>query len=319
MVGLAGGCSREPAPQPVPSATVSAAAAATKPKPKPVSSPAPSPQPLLFLPTSAYHASVAIDDEAVYVLTPTAVHRIVVGQRTESFPRELEGGALMTPQGLVYWSKGTLFEAPKGPGEPRKLAVLSRAPQRLAAARERLAWIDVAAGHFSIQTLEAGQAREVYASRVALDAIAMLGDEVCFVERLSAKGWRIGCVDAGARSEAPRFTPEKRGRSPAGLIAFGDALYFQDASGYKVMELSRDLRHERTLARDLVCSPLAVWEQVYCAQVEGLVEVSGTSGPPRLLAPNGRGLITSIAASPTAVAWISDAGPDQLTVKFLAR
>jgi len=260
-----------------------------------------------------------MDDEAVYVITPTAVHRIVVGRSTESFPREFGSGALLTPRGFVYWSKGALFEAPKGPGEARKLASLPRAPQRFAAARERLAWIDVAAGHFSIQTLEAEQPRTLYGSPSALDAIAMLGDDVCFVERRSAKSWRIGCVGGRGQAEQPRFTAERRGRSPAGLVAFGDALYFQDAGGYKVVELSGDLQHERTLARDLVCSPLAVWEQVYCAQVEGLVEVSGTSRSPRLLAPNGRGLITSIAASPTAVAWISDAGADQLTVKLLAR
>jgi len=260
-----------------------------------------------------------MDDEAVYVITPTAVHRIVVGQRTESFARELGNGALMTPGGFVYWSQGALFEAPKGSGEARKLGALPRAPQRFAVARERLAWIDVAAGHFSIQALEADQPRAVYGSPSALDAIAMLGDDVCFVERLSAKGWRIGCVGVGTHTGAPRFTAEKRGRSPAGLVAFGDALYFQDASGYKVVELSQDLRHERTLARDLVCSPLAVWEQVYCAQVEGLVEVSGTGRPPRLLAANARGLITAVAASPSAVAWISDAGPEGLTVSWLKR
>lgn len=258
-----------------------------------------------------------MDDEAVYVLTPTAVHRIVVGQSTESFPRELASGALMTPRGFVYWSKGALFEAPKGSGEARKLGALPRAPQRFAAAGEHLVWIDAAAGHFSVQALEADQPRELYASPSALDAIAVLGDDACFVERLSAKGWRIGCVGVGARAGRPRFTAERRGRSPAGLIAFGDSLYFQDASGYKVVELSQDLRHERTLARDLVCSPLAVSEHVYCAQVEGLVEVSGAGRPPRLLAANARGLITSIAASSSAVAWISDAGPEGLTVRWL--
>lgn len=257
-----------------------------------------------------------MDDEAIYVLTATAVHRIVVGRRTETFPRELGSGAVLTSHGIAYWSNGKLFEAPKAGGDPRVLSNVPRAPQRLAASRERIAWIDSEAGRFSIQSLVADKPRELYAASGALDALAMLGDDVFFVERRSPKIWRLGRI--AAQGGEPRFAATKSGRSPGQLVTFGDSLYFQDPSGYKVLELSRDLGHERTLARDVVCSPLAVWEQVYCAQVEGVVEVAG-GGPPRLLAPNARGLITAMAANSTAIAWLSDAGPDQLTVKLLAR
>lgn len=258
-----------------------------------------------------------MDEEAVYVLTSTAVHRIIVGRSTESFPRELGAGAVMTAQGFVFWSQGALFEAPKGSGDPRVLGVVPRQPQRLAASHERVAWIDAESGKFSIQTLEAGNSRVLYAAAGAIDAITMLGDDVFFSERLSAKSWRIGRVRAPGG--APRFAGEKRGRSPSQLVAFGDALYFQDPSGYQVLELSRDFERERTLARDLVCSPLAVWEQVYCGQVEGLVEVPRAGRPPRLVASNARGLITAIAANSSAIAWLSDAGPEQLTLKLLGR
>ena len=285
--------------------------------------PAPTtPRPLLFLPTSAYQASIAIDDEAVYVLAPTAVHRIVVGKSTESFPRELGSVVATSAEGFVYWSGGKFFEAPKASGDPRELGAVPHRPQRLAAARDRLVWIDEAAGKFSLHTLEAARPRQLYASPGALDALALLGDDAYFVERLSPKSWRIGRAAIGSlalRGHDVRYTPEQRGRSPSQLAAFGDALYFQDPSGYQVIELSRDLERERTLAKDLVCSPLAVWEQVYCAQVEGLVEVRGKGRPARLLAPNSRGLITALAASPKAIAWLSDAGENQLTVKWLAR
>lgn len=261
-----------------------------------------------------------MDDEAVYVLTESAVHRILVGKSTQTFRRELGAGAVLTGHGIAFWSKGKLFEAPKGGGDARELGEVPRPPQRLAASRDHLAWIDATETRkFSIHTFDMSQPRQLYASPGALDALAMLDDDVFFVERLSAKSWRIGRIPAAVGERArPRFTSEKRGRSPAQLVAFGDALYFQDPSGYKVMELSRDLEHERVLARDVVCSPLAVWERVYCAQVEGLVEVAG-GRQPRLLAPNARGFITAVAASPSAIAWLSDAGPNELTVKMLPR
>lgn len=313
LFALTGSCrSREAAPSAsaTPSAVVPAPAVSRRPAPA-------GPQSLLFLPTSAYQASIAMDDDAVYVLTGTAVHRIVVGQTTVSFPRELGSAAVLTSHGIAFWSKGKLFEAPKTAGEPRVLGSVPRSPQRLAASGERLAWIDSAAGKLSVQTLDVDQPRQLYAAAGALDAIAMLGDDVFFVERLSPTAWHIGRV--GVQGGEPSFTAEKRGRSPSQLVGFGDALHFQDPSGYRVLELSRGLGHERVLARDLVCSPLAVWEQVYCAQVEGLVQVPGGGRPPRLLAPNARGLITAMAANSSAIAWISDAGPDQLTVKLLTR
>lgn len=255
-----------------------------------------------------------MDDEAVYVLTPSAVHRIVVGRTTDTFARPLGSVATLTTHGIAYWSKGELLEAPKTGGEPRVLGSVPRAPQRLAAERDRVVWIDSEAGKHSLQTLDAREPRALYVATGALDALAIAGADVFFVERLSAKDWRIGRI--ALHGGAPRFTRERRGRTPGQLVAFGDALYFQDPSGYRVLELSRDLEDERLMARDVVCSPLAVWERVYCAQVEGLVEVaSGRS--PRLLAPNTRGLITAMTANSTGIAWISDAGPDQLTVKLL--
>ena len=128
---------------------------------------------------------------------------------------------------------------------------------------------------------------------------------------------RLGSVTT--RGGKPRFTQSKRGRSPAQLAAFGDAVYYQDPSGFRVVELSRDLARERTLTRNLVCSPLAVWDRVYCAQVEGLVEVPRDERRPRMLAANARGLITKVAANASAVAWLTEAGADQLTLRLLPR
>jgi hypothetical protein len=62
-----------------------------------------------------------------------------------------------------------------------------------------------------------------------------------------------------------------------------------------------------------------VSERVYCAQVDGLVEVFDDGRPPRPLVANRGELITALAANSRSIAWLSDVGPDQLVVKTLPR
>jgi hypothetical protein len=273
---------------------------------------------LLSLPYSAYQALIAMDDEAVYVLTSTAAYRIVVGEATQTVPLDLGFGATITAHTFLFWSEGAIWEAPKRGGKAERLGVVPHRPQTLVASGSRFAWVDLSEGdQFTIQALQQQETRIVYSSPGRIDTSTMVDDEVFFVERVATSAWHLGRVRTSGGN--PTFTSMKRGRTPAMLAAFGDHIYYQDVNALKVVRLSRDFQSEETLAEDLVCSPLAVWERVYCAQVEGLVEVFGKDRPPRALAANHRELITAIAANSRSIAWLSDAGPDQLTVKLLPR
>ena len=307
--------------KPVARSTPSAAASASSAAPSPsgtAARAAPEPTSLLFLPTSAYRASLALDDEAIYVLTEKAVHRIVVGGATEEVPLELGFSATATTHSFIFWSEGAIWEISKRGGKPERLARVPHQPQRLVSSDTRFAWVDRSeTGQFTIQAIQNEAPRVLHTSAGQIDAVTMADDVVVFVERMAPASWRLGRVRTTGGK--PAFAAEHRGRTPAMLATFGSSVYYQDVNGLKVVELSLDLQRERVLAEDFVCSPLAVWESVYCCQVEGLFEVFGDGRAPRPLTPNARQLITKIAADSKRIVWLSDVGADQLAVRMLPR
>lgn len=119
--------------------------------------------------------------------------------------------------------------------------------------------------------------------------------------------------------EAERPEPPRRAarRAPAILRLLDHDIYYYDGNGREVRRLSPDLREEEVLVSDFVCSPLAVADRVYCANVEGIFElVSG--GRPRPLVTLGLGAtVCDLAADGRRLFWIADAGPDRLTVKAI--
>jgi len=115
---------------------------------------------------------------------------------------------------------------------------------------------------------------------------------------------------------APAFTPARRGRSPSMLVGHRDIFYY-DGNHREVRRLSPDLRHDETLVADFICSPLAVGEHVYCANVEGIFELV-PEGRPRPLMKRGGGPVTELAANAHYLFWIEDAGADKLIVQTLA-
>jgi len=319
VAALMGGCRCDKPKATPPTLSASSAVARTAPAPRSSNAAADEPKVLLSLPFSAYQATIAIDEEAVYVLTNAALHRIVVGKTTEQFPLDLGFGATSSAHSILFWSEGAIWEVPKQGGKAVRAGSVPHRPQTLVASANRFAWLDRSeTGEFTIQTLVGQKPKTIYSSPGRIDAATMSDDSVFFVERVDSLKWHIGRVTTTGRAAV--FAQMRRGSPPAMLAAFEDHIYYQDPRARDVLRLSRDFQREDTLAKGLVCSPLAVWESVFCSRVEGLVEVFGDNRPPRPLLANRRGeLITAIAADAHRIAWLADAGPDKLAVKVLSR
>lgn len=270
---------------------------------------------LIELPISAYSASLASDDDAVYLLTASAAYRLVPGEPGRRLELELGVGAVLTPSAFIFWSRDAIWRAPKTGGVTRPIAKLSPQPQYFAASGEDVAWVTLSGdGIYSIQTLQGDKPRVLVSSRGELSALNRIGSAIYFVHRPTADTWRIGRVEASGG--APHYAPDKRGRRPS-MLSFADQLYYYDVDSSEIRSLSLDLRHEETRTRKLVCSPISVASAIYCGCVEGLFQVSKQSHEPRVLVHGRPGSITNIVADSRRVAWIADIGAEKLAVDLL--
>lgn len=287
--------------------------------PTPAPAPASTVTELLRAPGSAYGASLFVDDEAVELLTDSVAYRLVPGQAPVRRLLELGFSATATHQDYVYWSKGALWSAKRvGPGAPQRLAFVALPPQRLVAsgAGKELAWLEHSDGNYAIAKLANRRAERLYRSPGSIDAVALLRGAVFFIERPSSRDWRVGRV---ALAGGPAtFTAERPGRWPA-MLAGDEELVFYDGNRRAVIALSLDLQRERTLVQDFICSPWAVAAHVYCANVDGVYELS-SSGEPRPIVAGTRHAVASLAASNGRLAFVSDVGErgqDQLAVSVV--
>lgn len=286
-----------------------------RPAPRPEPGAAREPTTLLSLPTSAYQASLAVDDDGAHLLTSHAAYRLAPGQPPDALKVELGFGATTTRHGLVFWSGGVVHEASKQSGESRVWGALASRPQFFVSAGDDIAWIERSEDHrFAIGSFAARRAFVLYTSSGTIDAAAMLNDWIFFVERPSADQWRIGGVRTKGGTAV--FTPARQGRSPAMLVAHDD-IYYYDGNGRDVRRLSPDLRREETLVTDFICSPLAVAERVYCANVEGIFELVPQGRPRPLVKLGHRGTVTDLAANAHQLFWMGDAGADRLIVQTI--
>ena len=283
------------------------------PAPKPPELPAPTR--LTSLPVSAYAATLALDEEAVYLLTSHAAYQLVPGQPAHGIHLELGVGATLTPSAFVFWSQGGIWSAPKQGGLTRRLAEFAHQPQYFVSSGEAFAWVDQnEEGLYTIQTLAGKQPRVLVSSTGEIRALNMIGDAVYFVQRPSDDSWRIGVVRiAGGQ---PEYATERKGRAPA-LLAGADALYYYDLDQTKVLKRSLDLGREEEQLDHLVCSPIYVSSRIFCACVEGLFAVSKQTRTPTVLVHDRPGAITNISVNSKMVAWIADVGQDQLAVDTL--
>jgi hypothetical protein len=270
---------------------------------------------LLTVESSAYAATLRIDDQAIYLLSSTMVYRIVPGHAVESRPLDLSFGATLSWSSIVYWSKGGIYGAPKRGGKPRRRGTVNHQPQYFVASGDYLAWVDrTEQGVFTLQTLDGREPRIVYTAAGKIDAMTMLHDWIFFVERASDDSWRFGGISInGGR---PSYTPDRRGRTPAMLVASTDIYYF-DPDAEELRMLSPDFQRHETIATRLVCSPFAMSLDFFCAHVEGLFAVSRRSRQRRDLARSPHQPIASVAANSRYVAWVSDIGADRLAVNLL--
>ena len=273
---------------------------------------------LLSLPRSAYHASIAADDDDVaYLLTSTAAYRLAPDHPPAEMPMDLGFGATTTRSSFVYWSRGAVFEAPKAGGAAGRLVSLAERPQLLVASEAGIGWLGHGHdGSFSLNAIRSKKPTTLYTSHGSIDAVTMLGEQIFFVERPAGKDWRIGRIRLTVGG-TPEFTAPRSGRAPAMLAGRHD-LVFYDGSRFEVRRLSLDLRHERTPASGFICSPVAVSEHIYCAQPDGIFELRADERPHRLVSGDAQRLVTDLAATPKRLLWIVDVGADELEVRSLA-
>lgn len=269
---------------------------------------------LLDFPASAYAATLAVDDESVYVFTSTAVHRLTAGQPLQRWELELGHSPLLAGDFIVYWSRGALRRAHKRGGASSVVATLVHEPERMAAAGDRFAWLDHAEnGRFTIQTLVGQKPRTLLAPEGAVPALAVLDDRAYFVEEAPG-GFRLGVVPLSGGS--PRYSPVHASRSPAMLVPRG-GLHYYDGTSSTVRRVTADLEREDVIGRDIICSPLAVSTSVYCAQPGSIQELPPQGPSARMVVPGIQGAVTALAVSPTALVWLLDAGENRLLVRSL--
>lgn len=273
---------------------------------------------LLTLNASAYHASIAVDDDnVVYVLTAQAAYRIVDEKKPQVFSLPLGFGAALTQSSILYWSNGAVWRASKFDGKARRICTTKRQPQYFVASRDYFAWLERSEeGKFTIQTSEQGKPHVIYAPDGMIDAMTMIDHWVFFVERIANGSWRIGSIRLDASS--PAFTAARTGRSPAMLTAGHDIVYY-DGNTLEIRQLSPDLQHESTVVRGQICSPIAATDTIFCAQMGGLYEVSPSNPTPTTLVEGSQASVTNIAANASFIVWLSDVGEERLAVNLLRR
>jgi hypothetical protein len=270
------------------------------------------PKQLMADATSAYTAGLALDDDAIYLLTQRVVYRLVPGTDPQQIPIENGGMAALTRTDLVYWAKGAIWGIPKLGSKARRLAPLPHQPQFFMAAGDDIAWLDMPVrDEFLIQTLEGHAIRTLFYYAGRIETASMDAGRVFFVRREASSSWRIGSISV--HGGEVRFASLQNGPTPAKLAVAGDVFYYDLTSG-EVRRLSPDLAHEDVLSKDLVCSPVAVAAKVYCPNVQGLFELARQPGArPAPVFPEPR-RIAAVAANAKVLAWLSDAGADRLSL-----
>ena len=322
LLALGSACQSPVSHRDVSATSSSAALASTPPSTAPLTQAAAVARPedtlLCSLPLSAYQTALALTDDAILLLGNEVAFRVVPGSPPARLPIRPKPGATHTRSSIVFFAEAAIWKANHLGQRARKLAGLTQLPHYFVSNGDDFAWVTQGSGQaFQLERLRGNKPQVLYVSTGSIDAANMLEDWIFFVERGADGSFRIGGVPSAGG--APTFSAAKSGRSPAQLAVWHE-LYFYEGSERSLYQLSPDLKTERRIVRDSVCSPLAAAaDHVYCAHVGGLFEVSVSSGSVRKLAAKSKGMISAVAANAARVAWLSDEGNERLELHVLER
>ncbi len=271
---------------------------------------------LLSLPVSAYSVGLGLDGELVYLLTRDAIHRLSRGKPPVKIALDLGISPVLAASGIVFWSKGAIWNASKDGASVWRVAALSSQPEYFVASGAGIAWLErVEDGPYRILSLDGQKPRVLVAEPGEISALKMIHDWVYFVLRAKDHSWRIGRVHVMRGN--PEYSDARTGPTPAQLAGTEDIVYY-DMESSEIRQLSTDLKSELVWLKDFVCSPICEAGNVYCGRVEGLFEVPASSHKPRFLWHGPRETITQIRANSKQVVWTVDLGPDQLAVDMMS-
>jgi hypothetical protein len=271
---------------------------------------------LTQMPVSAYVASLALDDEATYLMTPNAAYRLVAGQRPHGIELALGTGPVLTRDAFIYWHNGTIWRIPKMGGQSSAVTKLPHQPQYFVSSGVNLAWVDRDdVGIYTIQSLDGRKPRVLVKAAGELSALNMMGNFVFFVQKEQDSSWRIGKVQVtGGELE---YAASKRGPTPS-MLTGKERIVYWDLGSSEIRTLSTDLEREETWLKNFVCSPNYEAGNIYCGCVEGLFVVRAGNHQPSVLSHGRHETVTFIRANSKRIAWIVDQGPNQLAVNLLA-
>jgi hypothetical protein len=304
---LAGCEQRGPRASAAPSAKASVAPPSRPPDPA-------TPRLLLEIPGSAYAAALVLDGTRPGLLTPNALYDLE-GRPPQRVGFETgELGALVGGD-VVRWANGGLRRRRGDSDTWLAFAQPPVPPQRMAAWREDLAWVQTDSGTgVSLWTSRGAEPRRLASAPGGIATLTVRDDQVFFVEELAPSRWRLGAVPLSGGSA--RYAPPQSGRAPALLVVTSDIFYY-DGPTLSVYRVSTDLLRVERLGQDVVCSPLAVADSVYCSQPGGILALPLSGGEPRLVTST-RGTVTAMAATASELLWIRESSSAELAVEVLA-
>lgn len=257
---------------------------------------------------SAYSATLAHDSEAFYVITERALFRVPFVGEVEAHAGSFGTWPALADDVVIWHADGALWQVTKRGGKPMRYAVSASVPERIVASGASVVWqLRRGAGGFALAVRGGEAARIIYEGAGQAVALAVDDARAYFVEALGG-GFRIGAVPLSGG--APLLSRTEAGRPPASLaVVSGEPVFYDGARS--VRRMSSDLTSDRVVARETICSPLAVSDATYCAQPRTVVEVR-EGAKPRVLAEAVPGPITSIDTTEGRVAWLVDLGQGRI-------
>jgi hypothetical protein len=272
------------------------------PKEEPATKP---PQQRLELPASPYAVSFALDGGRPTLLTEDTAYRLDSGE-VRRVPLGRGELGVLGGDSVVKWEGGRLSRFSWAGGAWSTVVRLEQAPQRLVASPDALAWVEAAASSATIWATAGSEPRRLVSAPSGIAALALRDDQLFFVEDLGGGRWRLGAVSLSGGQL--RYGEPQSGRTPAMLAVSTDVFYY-DGPSSSVYRASTDLKRVDVVGHDVICSPIAAAENIYCAAPPGaIVEVSLSGRPPRVVAAPGGGTVTALTATATEVTWLRESG-----------